>query len=446
MGKLLAKSVLFISYFFPPVGGAGVQRAAKFAKFLPEHGWSPVVLTVENPSVPLFDETLSNEIPDSVKIIKAKTYEPSYQAKKSVSASAKRDSKDVGVYSLLRKTLRGFANFVLQPDPQILWFLSAKNAANNFLKSNKVDAIFATAPPYSSLLLAAHLAKKYRIPLLLDYRDEWDISNEVWENKGLNRISRAIQNRMQNYVIKRANTIVATTYMSTMSIRGKVKKLGASCDTLCIYNGYDSQDFQTSQVNEKKSNGKYVLSYVGTLWNLTSIEPVILAIEKLAIKFPELFASLSLVVAGRKTANQQALLQRLVDSKVTLTCHDYLVHYDAIQLMLESQGLCLLLSDINMARRVVPAKIFEYLATKNSIFVVAPEGEVWDLVKDYPRAYCAEPSDIDNIVSLLANDIDRFLREGNTKVEGYSSEKYERRAQALQLAQALNRMLNRDSN
>src|SRR5207253_8074720 len=40
----LSKSVLYLAYFFPPRGGAGVQRSLKFAKYLPEFGWRPLIV------------------------------------------------------------------------------------------------------------------------------------------------------------------------------------------------------------------------------------------------------------------------------------------------------------------------------------------------------------------------------------------------------------------
>src|SRR5581483_9788229 len=49
------RRVLLVAYQFPPVGGAGVQRVTKFVKYLPRHGWDVSVLTVANPSVPLYD-------------------------------------------------------------------------------------------------------------------------------------------------------------------------------------------------------------------------------------------------------------------------------------------------------------------------------------------------------------------------------------------------------
>ena len=59
------RRVLFIAYHFPPLGGAGVQRSVKFARYLPEFGWEPVIVTGPGESediwVPL-DETLDGQL------------------------------------------------------------------------------------------------------------------------------------------------------------------------------------------------------------------------------------------------------------------------------------------------------------------------------------------------------------------------------------------------
>src|SRR6185295_9483613 len=56
-------NALVVSYAFPPVGGAGVQRVTKLVKYLPSYGVTPAVLTVRNPSVPLRDESLERDVP-----------------------------------------------------------------------------------------------------------------------------------------------------------------------------------------------------------------------------------------------------------------------------------------------------------------------------------------------------------------------------------------------
>ena len=40
----MSRSVLYLAYFFPPRGGAAVQRSLKFAKYLPQFGWRPLVV------------------------------------------------------------------------------------------------------------------------------------------------------------------------------------------------------------------------------------------------------------------------------------------------------------------------------------------------------------------------------------------------------------------
>ena len=70
------KKVLLITYYWPPAGGAGVQRVLKFAKYLPQFGWIPIVLTVPNPDAPVEDTSLEKDIPSECKVYKIKGWEP----------------------------------------------------------------------------------------------------------------------------------------------------------------------------------------------------------------------------------------------------------------------------------------------------------------------------------------------------------------------------------
>src|SRR5262245_53334052 len=118
----MQRRVLFISYLFPPVGGAGVQRTTKFVKFLREFGWQPSVLTVDNPSVPVFDGSLGEDVPEEVLVRRAKTWEPGYGLKAVVAAGAERAGRKAGlVRRLVKGCARRLASLCLQPDAQILW-------------------------------------------------------------------------------------------------------------------------------------------------------------------------------------------------------------------------------------------------------------------------------------------------------------------------------------
>ena len=68
--------VLIVTYYWPPAGGGGVQRIAKFCKYLPEFGWEPVVLTVAGGNYAVTDESLLDEVAGVEKVYRAPTLEP----------------------------------------------------------------------------------------------------------------------------------------------------------------------------------------------------------------------------------------------------------------------------------------------------------------------------------------------------------------------------------
>ena len=84
------KKVLIITYYWPPSGGAGVQRWLKFVKYLREFQWEPIVFTPSNPEVPSVDDSLMNEIPVSLQVIRNKIWEP-YSFYKKVTGRKKDD-------------------------------------------------------------------------------------------------------------------------------------------------------------------------------------------------------------------------------------------------------------------------------------------------------------------------------------------------------------------
>ena len=67
---------MVITYYWPPSGGAGVQRWLKFVKYLPSLGWEPIIYTVENGEYPVLDDSLVNDLPSNIKVLKTKIWEP----------------------------------------------------------------------------------------------------------------------------------------------------------------------------------------------------------------------------------------------------------------------------------------------------------------------------------------------------------------------------------
>jgi len=85
------KTVLILTYYWPPSGGAGVQRWLKFVKYMREFGWEPVVYTVENGEMPEIDASLEKDIPKGITILKTPIWEPYNAYKKLI--GQKKDQK-----------------------------------------------------------------------------------------------------------------------------------------------------------------------------------------------------------------------------------------------------------------------------------------------------------------------------------------------------------------
>lgn len=452
------RRVLVVAYVFPPAGGAGVQRVTKFVKYLPEFGWDCSVLTVANPSVPVFDETLARDVPESTVVRLAKTLEPGYALKNAVSAGSggSNTARQTGGFrKLLKSAVRAAGNAILQPDAQILWYPGAVKEGLQLLSELKHDAIFVTAPPFSSFVTGAALSRRSGLPLIVDYRDEWGISNQFQENRQKSSVSHRLQDRMQRKVLRQASAVIATTGRSAESVADSAERAGSTATVSCIYNGYDAADFSprvditdtatvvpadgTCESAIQTKDRKIRIAYVGTLWNLTSIEPVVAAIEKLATDDIEQVERIEVVVAGRRTGAQDEILDRLEALPCQLIREGYVDHKRAIEIMCEADVQCLLLSDEPEAGRVVPAKTFEYLALGGRILYVGPEGEVREILSDFPQAESFLPADAAGITDYFSRHLCEPVSD-SAEADPQSSLRFERRTLTRQLADILNQI------
>jgi glycosyltransferase involved in cell wall biosynthesis len=430
----IMRRVLLIAYQFPPVGGAGVQRAAKFTKYLPEHGWDVSVLTVSNPSVPLSDNSLLSDIPPQTVIRRAKTLEPDYRMKQSVSGSTGTGGKQ-RLLSRIKQSIRKVAMLLLQPDPNILWAPQAIRQGKQLLREIPHDAILVTGPPFSSFLVGASLSRKTKLPLILDYRDEWTISNRYWENKSRNPLADRFQRYLQKRVLRQASMVIATTQRSAEALSKETQAAGRGIPVRCLYNGFDADDgFVQPSRAPKPSDAKFRLSHVGTLWNLTTVRPLVEAIEQLSKSQPDLSAQLEVEMVGRCTEQELATLNRLQGLPCTFLRREYVDHTAAVEVMVNADELCLLLSDVPGAERVMPGKTFEYLATGRPVLAIAPPGEMRDVLHGFAGVAEFSPQDVDGIRAHLAR---RISARATGEHHSRDVSRFDRQQQAGELAEAL---------
>jgi hypothetical protein len=115
----------------------------------------------------------------------------------------------------------------------------------------------------------------------------------------------------------------------------------------------------------------------------------------------------------------------------------YVEHDNAVELLGSAEGVCVLLSDLPGIERVVPAKVFECMAAKRPIWTIAPRGEVWDLLEDYPIRFRFTPQDIDGIRACLEEQIQLHGGHHVAPQLDWNASRYQRKTQARQLAELL---------
>ena len=140
------KKVLIITYYWPPAGGSGVQRWVKFAKYLRDFGWEPVIFTVESTDYPIIDNSIGLDLPDGIEVIKSKIVEP-YQLYNFFSGKKKGQKIDANFLSEGKKLnwkdkiavwIRGN---IFIPDAKFLWIGPSVRYLLDYLKENQINAM-----------------------------------------------------------------------------------------------------------------------------------------------------------------------------------------------------------------------------------------------------------------------------------------------------------------
>jgi glycosyltransferase involved in cell wall biosynthesis len=397
---------------------------------------------VANPSVPLYDNSLAADVPADTIVCRARTWEPGYGLKAAVSAG-KDGSRGGGgfVRCIAAGLVRRLSQILLQPDPQVLWVPQAVREGKRLLREVAHHAIVASGPPFSTFLVGALLSRATGLPLVLDYRDEWNLSNDYLENKRLGLLAHFLQHRLQRRIVRRAQALVATTRASARALEEIRASARSAARVSWIYNGFDPDDFPAEGVAYPTASGHYRLAYVGTFWSLTSVAPLVQGIQTLATRRPDLASRLEVLLAGRCTGPQQQLLDQLQGLPCQVRQHSYLPHDQAVTLMRSADVTCTLLADLPGAGRVIPAKVFEYMATGRPILAIAPRGELWELLRDYPGGQCLPPEDREALASYLASAIQAHAEAALPPTPVWDAAPFSRPRQARELAALLNSLL-----
>jgi glycosyltransferase involved in cell wall biosynthesis len=354
------KKVLFIAYYFPPMGGSGVQRSLKFVKYMQDYGYLPVILTVNS----LFtrwikDKTMIHEIPLNVPIYRTFTIDMNW------------------IYKVLwglrlnRVVLWIQSNWVL-PDSEITWICFAKKSIITIMKEHTIELAYITAPPFSAMLLGPYLKKKYNMRYLVDFRDEW--SNNPYRNDSrMQAKAKSKELSMEKEVLSYCTGIVYThpQYMKE-NFENKYPFLRNKKNRI-ISNGYDESDFTHADSFQRNRNVKMTIVYIGTFYGRRQPRCLWEAIYNLIESGKLVSDNIEIRIIGRNTKSF-VLGQYANDNEVNKIVRviNNRPYAEALSELMKSDMLMLFIAPGNNSRAEIPGKLFEYIRTYKPIFAVIP--------------------------------------------------------------------------
>ncbi len=365
----MQKRVLIITYYWPPSGGSGVQRWLKFAKYLPEAGWEPVIFTPENPDFDLKDETLLKEISPNLEVIRFPIWEP-YQLFAKVK---KRGKSHPG--RILEQQKKGFLEKVaiwlranlLVPDPRMFWVKPSVQFLNQLLHEGQFQAIITTGPPHSLHLIGQKLKQKHGIPWLADFRDPWS-QWEFLDTLPMMSFIRKRHEALERKVLQQADGVVT---ISPTFQRDLEKLSGRKIDL--ITNGYDIADIPTDFHPRPKLAKRLHLVYTGIIDAIRNPLPLMQALKA---EFEVEGEEVSWTFVGK--VSEQVQQQVEADSWLQAHIHfaGYVPHHQVFEFYSHTDALVLILTDTKNAKGNIPGKLFEYLATGLPVLALGdPKGD-----------------------------------------------------------------------
>ena len=435
------KRVLIISYYWPPTGGSGVQRWVKFAKYLPEEGWQPVIYTPENPEQLAKDTSLEAEVPEETEVIKTHIIEP-YELYKKVLRKSGHSKEAVEVNpvnaqhkSRLQKAAMWVRGNLFRPDPRCLWIRPSVRFLKKYLAEHPVDLIVSTGPPQSMHLIGLRLARETGLPWIADFRDPWT-RIFYFKHLQMTKATERWHEKMEKKVLDEASAVVAVSPLVQQEFQ-------AMTDTPVelITNGFDECDFEGSECTEAYGGPEknFTITHTGlfaadgnptVLWDVLS--------EKCA-KDEQFRKLLKIKLIGK---NDEQIIKALEDRGLKDMLEDmgYQPHSAAVQEQRTASVLILPLRKEPEYKAVLPGKLFEYLASFRPVLGIGQtDGAMAMILNETKTGKVIDWEDKEGISEYIEKCWKMHL-EGRLTTEGADLSHFTRRSITRRMVQLFERL------
>lgn len=428
----MIKKVLIITYYFPPRPGVASLRLRGLAKYLPEFGWEPVILTAALPEVPDKQfQVIQTPYPGDVSaLLKKKLHlqtDKGFQEQVGIPLAIRGGRK-----SLTTSIITFIKEIVVYPDEQKNWFPFAVETGEKIMKENNFKAIISSSGPVTSHLIAKELKRRFNVSWVADLRDLW--TQNHYYPYGV--IRKWFERRLEINTLSWANALVTVS-------KPAAEKLQSSHNNKSVFaipNGFDLDEISVEPLTKQ-----FTITYTGQLYQgkrnpellLRAISELITQklIDRNKIKIRFFGPTQYWLEQDIKKYNLGGIVKQygVISRKVVL------------KKQRESQILLLLNWDDPEERGVYTGKIFEYLAAKRPILAIGgPKGVVSELLTETNSGF--HSSNLENLKIFVMKCYEDYEKKGQVQYCAKLEEvnKYSHYEMAKKFSKVLKNVINKN--
>ena len=362
----------------------------QFARLLPDHGWDVTVLTARHNGSVALDREAASEIAARAHIVEA--WSPAAKLVKRGQPVPK-----TGIAGLARRLARTAAVSVVFPDREVFWAPAAIERGRRVMQETPHDVVLATHGPASNLLVGHALAKAFRIPLVLDFRDLWStLPMPIFPT----RWHRAAARRLERALVRNASRLLA---VAPAMARDLASSHGVADErAVAITNGFDPSD--AARVHDTRPNGPHPFRFVytGTVHVHYNLDPLWRALRALADRGAITPETVRFEFVGNLSAGD--VRRHGLDAFVEI--RPFVPHDEVFDALARADALLVVETAGYYARYGYAAKVFDYVLTgKPVVGLVEAGGNTESLLRATGVGHCVEPDDAEGLQRVLLDVI-----------------------------------------
>ena len=421
-------NVLMLCYYYPPLGGIGSQRSQKFARYLPDHGWHPIVLTPKQGSY-LVDQTLDDGSSKGVEVVRTGYLDLSANLKRAAQAGQPHENGNGsrgGVMNLLKRTVR---TWVYVPDGQVGWYPYAVRAGRRAIETESVDAIYSSSFPVTAHLAACRLKQATNKPWIADFRDLWTENHYADYSSAMRK---RLDQIIESELLEKADCIITVSNAWADVLR---RLTGGRRRVEVIRNGFDQGEFASLR---RECPGKWTITYVGNFYGAKQDpSPLFKSLRRVIESGQVPKEGVHLKIVGEPDPHAQEVAKEFGLAGIT-SFTGFVSHNESLAHQVNSSMLLLILHGDKTNSGHVPGKLYEYLGARRPVLAIMPaEFEAARIIRETGAGVTVGAEDATGIDRCLIDSYLEYKSASACSTNERDLSQYERRYGAKQLANIL---------